>query len=612
MKLRLFIALSVFALLSPSIKIDRISTEKYEVISIKEAQLDESILTGKDIVQVNFESEYLIAKRVSVAYKLNVKIAQEVKAQVSKAFLSSPSVQTNFSQDNSLNTNASDQQIWGIFGDSKARGTSPNANETGPEPFINNIIYQYISGTGTSAINTGDVVNASSGSPWMKWGIEYYRETSYKVVFVPRGVGGSNYSDPGDHSSWDATGTLYTNAKNAVNNGCADIGTTIPRGILWICGANDERDGVALTTIQSSINQVFATMVADFPNTPIYIVNLGRTDNGVSARVLSIRQYLEDVCTTYPNQVFMMFREANILDMYDMSSSPAGLHFTQYGNDYLGAKSVQDLKARGLIRNRPIVRTYGSTASAVFSSVYTGSNALNTTEKNYMNDMIEYLNTTGDWAFIDSWGGLLLDSEAKSLKDMKRSTKDAVNHGATWRFKGGFETYGSTSTYIDTNFQPSTDGVNYTLNAGFGSVYLLENKNAASVLACLMCAEGSTSTWRFTIAQGASNGIVSTINSSTSGTLGSGQPKANALYFLRRISSTQFILDEDGVGGTVTSTSTALPNVKISIGARNQNGTINLPYAGRFGSWAFGSNSINTFRFLRKRRELDIDLLLHN
>jgi hypothetical protein len=541
-------------------------------------------------------------------FLITLLISVSAYGQVQKSFFSYTSVQTNFSQDNSDNTNASEQQIWGIFGDSKARGTSPNANETGPEPFIDNIVYQYISGVGTSAINSGDVNNASSGSPWMKWGIEYYRETSYKPVFVPRGVGGSNFADPGDHSSWDATGTLYTLAKNAVNNGCTDIGTTRPRGILWICGANDERDGVALGTIQTAINAIFAQCVADFPNTPIYIVNLGRTDNGVSARVLSIRGYLEDVCAAYPNQVFMMFREANILDMYNTD----GLHFTQYGNDFLGAKSVQDLKARGLIRNRPFTRTYGSTFIALKAAVYTGSNTLNTVEKNYINDVVEYLNTQGDWQYIDSWGGLLLDSEAKSLKDMKRSTKDAVNHGATWRFKGGFETYASTSTYIDLNFRPSTDGVQYTQNAAFASVFLLENKNATSTLASLMGAVGTTNTWVLSIAQGATNGIIHRINANTGSTLGTGNPKSNALYFVRRTSSTQSILDEDGVGSNATSTSAGLPNVNIYLGVRNNNGSIDLPYAGRFGSWSFGSNSINTFRFLRKRRELDIDLLLHN
>lgn len=534
-------------------------------------------------------------------------ICFDLKAQVQKSFFSYTSIQTNFSQDNEFNTNSSDQQVWGIFGDSKARGTSPNVNETGPEPFIDNIVYQYVSGSGTSAINTGDVNDAEYGSPWMKWGIEYYRETSYKAVFVPRGIGGSNFANPGDDFAWDNSTNRYTLAKNAVNNACTDIGVDYPRGIIWILGANDERDGVALSTIESAIDQVFATCIADFPNTPIYIVNLGRTDNGITARVLSIRQYLENVCADYPNQVFMMFREANILDFYDTD----GLHFTQFGNDYLGAKSIQDLKARGLIRNRPFIRTYGSTANAVFAN-YTGSEALTTTEKNYMNDVIEYLNTTGDWAYIDSWGGLLLDSEAKSLRDMKRSTKTAINNNAVWRFKGGFETFGNTGTYINTNFNPSADGVQYTQNAAFGSVFLLENKNAASTLACLMCAVGSTSSWLFTIAQGSTNGIIFRINSGSGGVLGSGVPKNNALYFLRRVSSTSLILDEDGLGANATNTSTGVPNVNIYIGVRNNNGSIDLPYAGRFGSWAFGSNSVDTWRFLRKRRELDIDLILHN
>lgn len=540
---------------------------------------------------------------------LSLLVAFSSHAQVQKAFFSYTSVQTNFSQDNSDNTNSSDQQVWGIFGDSKARGTSPNVNETGPEPFIDNIVYQYVSGSGTSVINSGDVNGAVSGSPWMKWGIEYFRETSYKPVFVPRGVGGSNWANPGDNFAWDNSTTVYTLAKNAVNNACTDIGVTRPRGIMWILGANDERDGVSLATIQSAINQVIATCVADFPNTPIYLVNLGKTDNGVTARVLSIRQYLEDVCAAYPNQVFMMFREANILDHYDPADN---LHFTQFGNDFLGAKSVQDLKARGLIRNRPYPRTYGSTSSTIFSTVYTGGNALNTIEKNYINDAVEFLVTKGDWSSIDSWGGLLLDSEAKSLKDMKRSTKDAVNHGATWRFKGGFETYASTSTYIDTNFKPSTDGVGYTQNTAYGSVFLLENKNATSTLACMMCAVGTTSTFLFTMAQGSTNGIVYRINSGTGGTYGSGNPRPYALYFLRRTSSTNIILNEDGVGSSSTTTSTGVPNVNIYVGARNNNGVVDIPYAGRFGSWSFGSNSINTFRFLRKRRELDIDLLLHN
>jgi hypothetical protein len=81
------------------------------------------------------------------------------------------------------------------------------------------------------------------------------------------------------------------------------------------------------------------------------------------------------------------------------------------------------------------------------------------------------LKDAGVWSKLDTFAVFATDAEDSSgsgtsnfaLIDWKRLTQyDAVNT-PTFSVNGGF-TGNGTSSYIDTNFNPSTSGVNYTLN----------------------------------------------------------------------------------------------------------------------------------------------------
>lgn len=505
--------------------------------------------------------------------------------------------------DNSQTTNASNQQVWLIVGDSISRGSSANGDQ-GPSPYFTDTIFQYTSGA-ISAVNTGDLATASTGSPWMKFGIDYYRRTSRKIVFVPQGSGGSNFYPDGDNNNWYTSGSLYATAVSQANAALVANGTTKLRGILMILGINDasavDAGTVTLSEVQTGVDSLFTRLNASFPGVPIHVYNIGRNTAGVSSNVTAIRAMIEQAALTYQN-VYIVQRLQNHLDKYQ----PDLLHLSQYGNDYVSAEAVKNMLSSGLISNEPITRVYGSEAQTVFAN-FTGNNSLTDKEKGYLNDFIMYMQGIGEWSLIDSMYMFLLDSQSKALQDLKRGSKQAINNGATWSSTLGFSTTGSISSYIDSNFIPSTDGINYVLNNAMGGFYLLQNDFSDTTFGVLMGCVGSVSTGVFSIGH-SSSGTITRIHNSTGGSSTSLPLQAPGFYSIARSSSTATAARRDGVAVATTNSSVTLPNRSIKIGVRDNNGTIDSPYTGKFGLAFFGAPPpSNYLRFWGKFREVMID-----
>lgn len=83
------------------------------------------------------------------------------------------------------------------------------------------------------------------------------------------------------------------------------------------------------------------------------------------------------------------------------------------------------------------------------------------------NKLLVDLKAAGIWSKLDTFGVFATDGNSDfALIDWKRLIQYTAVNSPTFTTNGGFAGNG-TSSYIDTNFNPSTQGINYTLdNAG--------------------------------------------------------------------------------------------------------------------------------------------------
>jgi hypothetical protein len=108
------------------------------------------------------------------------------------------------------------------------------------------------------------------------------------------------------------------------------------------------------------------------------------------------------------------------------------------------------------------------------------------------NQLVVDLKDGGIWSKLDTFAVFATDGDSDfALIDWKRVTDYTAVNSPTFTTNEGFEGNG-TSAYIDTNYNPSTSGVNYTLNdACFGGVKNINISNTAYFLGCSINARNS-------------------------------------------------------------------------------------------------------------------------
>jgi len=206
------------------------------------------------------------------------------------------------------NTNVAGQQAFLIIGDSLARGTSASYGTT-PTAGTS---YYYVRSTNTVVeIGSQDMILAdldnrpNIGSFAPQFAIDYNAATGKKAVMIPCGVGGTNFANQGTaNDCWDPTvsGSLYAGAVADAHACMAVMGVAQLKGIIVNLGVNDARGAVALADIQTSINNFFTQLQIDFPNVPILIQQVGRSEvTLINNRIGNVRQYLKTVCLNNSN-----------------------------------------------------------------------------------------------------------------------------------------------------------------------------------------------------------------------------------------------------------------------------------------------------------------------
>lgn len=212
-----------------------------------------------------------------------------------------------------------------ILGDSISKGTSNGVGDANSD-----VLYEF-NGTSFDVV-INDVAAANTGS-WMPSFANRLNEfLGCNVNLSTNGSAGSEFSPYLDNNNWSISGTLYSPMK--VEADALALLKNI-NGFIIILGINDARGTASISQIETDAISLIDRLNSDFSNPKIYIVQIGRTESGVTQRVLDVRDIISNgvdgLVETYSNVKLC----ASLAD-FDNSYFYDNLHLTQTGNDILG------------------------------------------------------------------------------------------------------------------------------------------------------------------------------------------------------------------------------------------------------------------------------------
>ncbi len=211
--------------------------------------------------------------------------------------------------------------------------------------------------------------------------------------------------------------------------------------------------------------------------------------------------------------------------------------------------------------------------------------------KRIINALIKRLKGDGAWNLLDTlWLYAAHDQQASRLnwKNPGTFTITEVN-SPTWTINQGY-TGNGTNMYLNTNWNPSTNGVNYVLNSGafglYGRLSMSANTNAEGG-ALDASSRGPAILSRFTadVFRGRINTVTNTTAANTN---------TQGLFATARTASNSQDIYKNGVlQANSTAASSVVPSVNLFFLAYNGNGTA-TGFSVQQISFAFsGSGSIN-------------------
>lgn len=197
-----------------------------------------------------------------------------------------------------------------------------------------------------------------------------------------------------------------------------------------------------------------------------------------------------------------------------------------------------------------------------------GSSNVSTGRKDLLDTLIKNLKTDGIWAKIDRLWLLAAENTASALVDLKGLVSATAVGPPSFSADDGYTGNGS-SHYINTNFSPSANGVNYTTNAGCFGVWDVSTTPATGTIPIGISYFGhlSDATIRYT-----DSNSYWRVNSS-SATLTVAYPGAG-LHIANRSDSNNSQLYYNGSSiTTTTGAATAALAIPFYVLARNQDST---------------------------------------
>jgi hypothetical protein len=235
--------------------------------------------------------------------------------------------------------------------------------------------------------------------------------------------------------------------------------------------------------------------------------------------------------------------------------------------------------------------------SAEYQAVLDRATALGYTQpspdqKAKQNKLVQSLKDAGIWDLLDVFYVFATDgdSDFATLNWKAPSANQATKvNTPTFTSNQGF-TGNGTSSYLNTNFTPSTQGVNYTTNAA--SFFLHENTNVAS--------NGTNSVYSDTSAnallitpRSSVNEFRAALNSSAQAVIAGSVTDSQGLHLMNRTTSAVIQGYKNGIqigGGDIALTASGRPSLSLFLLARNSNGTVDFPRPAQISMAGLGGN----------------------
>lgn len=310
--------------------------------------------------------------------------------------------------------------------------------------------------------NSGQVDTVSddsaAGSCWPLLATQIMAATGYPVAFVPAPKGGTSIAQwqPGvDHQD---RSTLYGSMVYRANQ----VGTV--KAVLWWQGERDAVLGTAEATYNSGLDTVANAVNADLSCSLVVckIADLSTYNTGYDETAVN-----NAIATAWSDN-------ANVVagpDFSDITPSVDGVHFkTDQELQAAADRWFAALQAAGIVGGGG-----GQPAPSLDPDAQTLIDAMTVTpdgaRQTLISDTIVALKNAGIWSLLDECWFLAAHDAQAALLGWKRYKDCTAVNAPTFEADRGFAGDGATS-YLDTGFVPSTDGVNYTLNNASLGAYI--------------------------------------------------------------------------------------------------------------------------------------------
>lgn len=219
--------------------------------------------------------------------------------------------------------------------------------------------------------------------------------------------------------------------------------------------------------------------------------------------------------------------------------------------------------------------------------------------KKAYNAFITYLLRTGDFNKLDRlYIHGSFDQQGATVSLVNPSSAQATEVGGyTWNKFMGYKGNGTTM-YLNSNFNLSTQGVNYTLNSASMFVYVRDEDNAASGEIGVF---DGTSSGAWLSARYSDNKQYTRPNNGTS--VGTAVSTSIGLSGWNRTASNAYTTYRDGIAiESNTTSSTSLVNANVYIGGiRTTADAVLLPSVKRIDLSGMGSGTVNQLNILNAR-----------
>jgi hypothetical protein len=213
--------------------------------------------------------------------------------------------------------------------------------------------------------------------------------------------------------------------------------------------------------------------------------------------------------------------------------------------------------------------------------------------KTLVNNLVVTLKDDGNWPYIDHLPLMNMPNEQNAMVNLKSPSDPLmVNYNSCVHTPYIGIAGNGTNAYIDTNYNPSTYGGNYTLNSASISVF---SKTEYTGFVSPVGFDSATGTAVLVLKTGTS--FLGVLNANFSG-LGNTNSSSIGFFHLNRSSATNSDAYLNGVFlGTELNNSTGISNLNNYLFAVNSNGTPNFIAPHQLALYSIGSGQINPATF---------------